>query len=406
LSGRGKADFYEETRRLLGDRVGWRCSVPGCHRLTVGPEVSGDEAANIGTAAHIHSAALNGPRGRGGLTDEELAAPSNGISCCADHGREIDTNAGKGYSVETLRGWKRAGEAAARRERTALPLPGAGWVDQVTVVESPRFSAGSALTLGKATVIESEGWIGKTSLFEWIAAAGGEELAERWRHDRLQLTIQHGSPLPHRLEYAFDRGRRYRLDHVNSSEPPADLRIVHLRQDRLRYNEVDDLQLIADALSVGGEVIRGLAGEVVHSGSGFLIAADFEEERPEEGVAPTPKKNGPRMELWVTRKAAKHSQCFRSLSGCETYLLLLEFAAALGRERARAVPTVLLVDGSGWNFSDELWATVAAFLISQPFQVVLTTNTGSFDAVSWQSWDRVSLRREDENNPDSDTVIS
>jgi len=79
VAGRQKADFNEKTRRILGDRAGWRCSVPGCNRPTVGPGHGDEEVARTGTAAHIHSAALSGPRGRGTLTDKQLASASNGI---------------------------------------------------------------------------------------------------------------------------------------------------------------------------------------------------------------------------------------------------------------------------------------------------------------------------------------
>jgi hypothetical protein len=54
------ADFTASTVRLLGDRAGWRCSVPGCNILTIGPGAAPDEVARTGTAAHIHSAALHG----------------------------------------------------------------------------------------------------------------------------------------------------------------------------------------------------------------------------------------------------------------------------------------------------------------------------------------------------------
>ena len=89
MAGRRKANFTEKTRRILGGRAGWHCSVPGCSRATVGPGHGDEEVALTGTAAHINSAALSGPRGRRRLTDEQLASAANGIWCCADHGREI-----------------------------------------------------------------------------------------------------------------------------------------------------------------------------------------------------------------------------------------------------------------------------------------------------------------------------
>lgn len=73
MTGRGEADFSQPNRRSLAERAGFRCSVPYCGLLTIGPGAEKDKSASIGTAAHIHSASLKGPRGRGGLTDADLA---------------------------------------------------------------------------------------------------------------------------------------------------------------------------------------------------------------------------------------------------------------------------------------------------------------------------------------------
>jgi hypothetical protein len=126
-------------KRTLADRGGYRCSVPNCGRLTIGPGQGSDETASIGVAAHIYSAAPGGPRGRGGKSDAELASIENGFWSCATHGREIDTNQDRAYSAEELVSWKRLREEQAGSERSELNISSPGWLDRITISESPYF---------------------------------------------------------------------------------------------------------------------------------------------------------------------------------------------------------------------------------------------------------------------------
>lgn len=363
------------------------------------------ETAQTGTAAHIHSASLKGPRGRGELTDGELADPSNGIWCCATHGREIDTNAGRGYTVETLRGWKRVREEASRRERTGSSTPGAGWIDQIKIVEGPLFAAGSVLNLRKATILEGDGSVGKTSFYEWLAAAAGNAIFDRWRNERVRLDIRYLAPLPHRLEVTLEKGaRQYLLDNAVVHVPPTDLQVVHLQEDFFpRFFYSDDLSMISGALSIDPSIVRSLAAEIVRNGSGFFQRLRFVEEPWDLNDE---RDNHPETyaALYVKQRSAPREQSFRSLSTSETFLLLLEFAAGLARERSRAAPTLLLIDAGGWNFSDGLWATVVEFLLSQPFQIVLTPNLAAKDA-TWKSWERLYLRRQDKRDATTSATI-
>jgi hypothetical protein len=375
----------------------------------VGPGDAQNESAKIGTAAHIQSAGLDGPRGRGSLTGAQLADISNGIWCCADHGREIDTNGGRGYTVETVRGWKRAREEAARRERTGLSTPGAGWVEGVVVAESPRFAPGSRLTLGKGTVIESHGSIGKTSLYEWIAAAAGHIPAERWQEQKIRLEIHYGSPLPHRLEYTSDKGNRsYIWDNGIVHVPPPDLQVVHVQEEVLRrFRQLDNLNELAAEFAVDINIIRSLTAEIARNGSGFLSSLRFMAEEPEEeeSEADDDRDEVTPISLFVTRSSAGFEQSFRSLSTSEKFLTLVEFAAALARERARSAPTLLLIDGGGWNLGDGSWGLVAEFLLKQPFQTVITPNYVKFDDPIWQSWDRIRLRKEERGGKFPTTIV-
>ena len=55
-------DFRKTTINLLANRVGWKCSNPGCRRTTRGAGTEPTDVINIGVAAHITAAAKGGPR--------------------------------------------------------------------------------------------------------------------------------------------------------------------------------------------------------------------------------------------------------------------------------------------------------------------------------------------------------
>jgi hypothetical protein len=110
-------EFSEKTKRAVAARAGWRCSLTGCLKLTVGPsEESSDAITNIGEAAHICGAAS----GRGSrryiasMTPEERASIDNAIWLCRDHAALIDRDEVT-YTAEKLREMKREHEAACAR---------------------------------------------------------------------------------------------------------------------------------------------------------------------------------------------------------------------------------------------------------------------------------------------------
>ena len=101
-------DFTETTKRIMAERVAWRCSFPGCGKITIGPRMGlGEEkkSLNLGEAAHIVAAAKEGPRFDKDTTREFRRSIDNGIWMCRSHARLVDTDH-KEYSVETLKLWK------------------------------------------------------------------------------------------------------------------------------------------------------------------------------------------------------------------------------------------------------------------------------------------------------------
>ena len=103
-------NFSKKTKELLAKRVAFRCSFPGCHRITIGPSKEDNESViNLGEAAHINAASQNGPRYDESMTPEERRSISNGIWMCRHHARMIDADF-INYSESTLRQWKELAE--------------------------------------------------------------------------------------------------------------------------------------------------------------------------------------------------------------------------------------------------------------------------------------------------------
>jgi hypothetical protein len=107
-------DFTISVKQILAQRAGFRCSNPKCRKATSGPAVSSPSASvNIGVAAHITAASRGGPRFDETLSSNDRRASENGIWCCQNCGKLIDSDA-QGYPVELLYEWK------ALAEKTAL----------------------------------------------------------------------------------------------------------------------------------------------------------------------------------------------------------------------------------------------------------------------------------------------
>ena len=120
MSNSKRDDFTPNDKRVMAERVSWRCSFPGCGRNTVGPN-SDDPTKKInnGIAAHISAAAPGGPRYNPQMTSEERKHISNGVWMCRDHGNLIDADFTE-YSTNTLRDWKLQAE---KRASDSLKLP-------------------------------------------------------------------------------------------------------------------------------------------------------------------------------------------------------------------------------------------------------------------------------------------
>ncbi len=107
-------EFSAKVKATLAKRVGFKCSNPNCNRTTSGPSTEKDKSINIGVAAHIIPASVNGPRAEK-LTSEKRKGISNGIWLCQSCSVLIDKDPIK-FDKSLLYVWKHKAEKIAEKE--------------------------------------------------------------------------------------------------------------------------------------------------------------------------------------------------------------------------------------------------------------------------------------------------
>ena len=105
-------NFSPPIKRLLAERVAYRCSNPECRQITSGPQEDPTKSVNIGVAAHITAASLGGQRFDPSLTPKERRAVENGIWLCQSCAKLVDSDPIR-YGIDVLHRWKELAEKAA-----------------------------------------------------------------------------------------------------------------------------------------------------------------------------------------------------------------------------------------------------------------------------------------------------
>ena len=83
-------NFTQLTKKILAERVGYKCSNPTCMRPTVGSHTHPGKSTIIGVAAHITAASIGGPRYDNEITETERVKITNGIWLCGNCASLID----------------------------------------------------------------------------------------------------------------------------------------------------------------------------------------------------------------------------------------------------------------------------------------------------------------------------
>jgi hypothetical protein len=351
----------------------------------------------MGTACHIYSASEGGPRGTGGLTPKQRQQAENGIWCCANHGRLIDTNEGERYPAELLKAWKKLHVARVDREMAGFNTP-LGWVEKLEIINSVLFRPSAVVRLSKTTLIYGDGPVGKSTICEWLAGVSLPSALTRWKKHDHDLRLSYFAPEAETLLLTM---RKKEIQRSLNGKPllksPANLRVIHLPEfmERFRRNEdADDLQRIAEVLDAEPETIKALCDDIRINGHEFCRHMEFCEEHVDaDEDEDEPERHG--WYLYVATGAKPNEKLpFLALATSEQIVVMVQFAAALARIQADHTLTLLVLDPA-WNWCDDLFGEFAPYLAGQPYQVVVARADlpRNFARKEWGSWNAVELRR-------------
>ena len=390
--GRRRIEFSQKTRDLVARRAAFRCSFPGCGRITIGPTSDPNAFANTGQAAHIYSAAVSGkgPRGNRGLSEDELKSGQNAIWLCGNHASLVDKQRGQDYPADKLHSYKSSHETRTALELGGLHVP-FGWVDRLTIHSSPLFSGECNIDLAKLNLVIGSNSVGKTALCEWMAAVSNPTHLVRWERifpsnrSRVSAEVHYFDPDPHRLSVNFlsNDYPKYQLDGEATVSSIAPVKVIFPAEVEFSGDEEDDLDVISNTLSLHQYEAKALCDDLEKSDDHFLRAW-FEEDEDKRY-----------MHVQVRTRTGSATRLLRTLSGSERARLLMQLGMIAAKRMARISPTVLVLD-SGFCRLDTNWLRRYAEILASPtcrFQTIAVTGPRNIklDGVTWAGWKVIRL---------------
>jgi energy-coupling factor transporter ATP-binding protein EcfA2 len=370
--------FKKTTKLIIAMRAGYRCSFPGCGKGTVGPSPDPEDASWFGEAAHIYSVSDNGPRGHGTLNPDELKKPHNGICLCKDHHTMIDPKKGRDYPANILLSFKHFHEDQVARELGA-PVCTAGWLEEVTILESPIVKTPMKISLGKATIFLGTNGVGKTTVCRYMASGSSPEAVANYLRPTFkgshEYTLIYRAPMRHRLDITVNEQKiSYRFDDTDVPFSPISMAMVTLPQAALKGMGpfASDLARIF-GISTGSmkQALTTLSIRLPGKVETIRILDDDSIEVSADTVKFIPLER---------------------LSGGELKMFLLECAIALAKFSSDYHSTILVLDDGLHGLDQERRQNYLLRLnaVDCRFQTVIT-DVGAMKDVPWGGWQYVNF---------------
>ena len=343
----------------------------------MGPSGS-DESINTGVACHIYSAALNGPRGRGGKSNEFIESAENGIWCCDKHASLIDKNQGNDYPAETLFSWKALAEARTKKLLDDVPSP-LGWVDKIEYLRFSNHATLPSIKLSRFSLIYSGNVSGKSALLEAAGAISNSLALERFSTSQMHARITYSTvdSFSKDVELIVDNELIKRIENDTPCLlPPGDLEVIYL-SERYQYHQEheDDVDFFMRFLGIDKSTLYALINPGPYdllSGTIKLdVVWDYDEEIDTDIKLKKPdgtdyigiyfKRDGVNSE-YVNYKNLSKSESSRLILG-----LMLKKAKAISKQRL----TFFIVDGMIYNYDKNNFRKLLEYLTTFDFQVAV-----------------------------------
>ena len=116
-----RRNYSQKTLKILHTLSGNQCAHPECKNTLIEPATENSDAIITACICHIYAISTKGPRGKIGLTEEELNAPENLILLCPNHHLVVDRQH-ESYPAYMLKEWKQTHEKTATQRRVSKDL--------------------------------------------------------------------------------------------------------------------------------------------------------------------------------------------------------------------------------------------------------------------------------------------
>jgi hypothetical protein len=397
-----RINFSARTKRIVAARAGYRCSIPGCGRVTIGPDPAPDKFALTGIAAHVFSASKQGPRGRGGLSKKQLESAANAVWLCTAHAKLVDANRGASYPPSLLISYKGLQEAKTAREQGGIFAPIA-WIQQLTVHKSPLFRPKTTLRFGKVTLITGDNCSGNSALCDWLAGVGDQAALWRWLPRpntpcELDIEVLCHTPEEQIVRLAITPAGILKFSINNKGSPiqPLPLRFVSLKEEGPLHGwrgeerqATDDIDRICARLNVDPLTVENLFPIVEADGIGWVSNLRLVDERDEDDEISRKRL------LADVRGEWRRGLQFGLLENWGRTCILVELAIAFARFSAQFTPTMILFDGGIHGLDHAQFDEMTTYLSSahHPFQTVIVTPKEDAPKLRWAGWELIRLQR-------------
>jgi hypothetical protein len=319
--------------------------------------MKGDGVSVTGEAAHIYSAAKEGPRGQGNLTEAQLKSAENAIWLCSTHSKEIDNNRGKDYPPATLVSLKGLHEASILRKHQGIYAP-LGWLHEINITGGSLFKTPAKIQFGQVTFIAGGNASGRSSLCEWLTAISDPTWGlRRWRNtygDNQPVCFEVTMYNPAKVTVGVQVLESARIGFIlNGQEVPFNpisirfFTITEVDKGRVADHEKgawdtwSDVQRISAAIHIDATALENILSDV---GSIERTVQKVWIEEPQQMSPGTSDDVTPRSQLMVKLKHHNFSLSFSQISKSEKVLVLIEIGISLASFSAHYVPTVLVLD--------------------------------------------------------------
>ena len=377
-SRKPRIEFDDKIKEIIARRAGFKCSFPGCNKTLIGPGVENNESITIGECAHIFSAVPKGPRTDGGLSEDELKRPENGIYICRNHHKIIDRKAKDNkYTSDLLTRYKNRHEFLISAELGEYTYP-LNWINQLKI-EGTVFKKPIELNLGKVTLITGSNGTGKSTIVEIMDSIFEQKIHSRWNKPKINFAteVKLDNPVLSKFTAHIENNQLF-FSVGKTKQPfvPYDFFVLCLNGE-IRSN-VDDLKTIADCFGLERSFVKSMLKTtgIKHG----LRTRKMEIVETRTKPYPVDKLNVD-IGNWCL-------QSLGSCSGTEYSSVILDIALSFATEISKFKSVLLLIDwGATYSFDDLNIKKYLDYLQSSQahFQTIFVSHNPR-PKLDWSGW--------------------